>query len=170
MKIYLVRHGIASERIGGAILNDSMRPLTDEGRVETKAVVTGLKKLGVKPDLIVASPLVRARQTAEIFKEVLLVQSDMVICDALAPGGMPAAVFKFLQAQIKNSGNIDSIALFGHEPDVGHLAATLIGAEEIEIPFKKAGVCRVDVSSIPPTSPGYLKWFVTPKIAAMLAE
>jgi phosphohistidine phosphatase len=167
MKIYLVRHGIATERIGGAVLNDSMRPLTDEGRTESRAVAHGLKKINVKPSFFVSSPLVRAKQTAEIFQEVLAGQSDVKICDALAPGGSPATLYRFL----RELGNFQEIMLFGHEPDIGMLAATLLdAAQDLQIPFKKAGVCRVDVFDLPPTTPGILKWFITPKLASALAK
>ena len=64
MKIYLVRHGIATETIGGAVLNDSMRPLTEEGRAESRTVAQGLKRLNVKPNFFVSSPLVRKTKRA----------------------------------------------------------------------------------------------------------
>ena len=168
MKIYLVRHGIATERIGGAVLNDSMRPLTDEGRQESKSVAQGLKRINVKPNFFVSSPLVRAKQTAEIFAEVLGGDSSEVkICDALAPGGSPSTLYKFL----RELGNFQEVALFGHEPDIGMLAATLLdAAHELRLPFKKAGVCRVDVYDLPPSTPGILKWFITPKIATILSK
>ena len=167
MKIYLVRHGIASERIGGAVLNDSMRPLTDEGRAECRSVSHAIKKLNVKPAFFVSSPLVRARQTADIFADVLAGKPEIKVCDALAPGGAPAALYRFL----RELGNFQEVMLFGHEPDIGMLAATLLNAEnELQLPFKKAGVCRVDVFDLPPSSAGVLKWFITPKIATALTK
>ncbi|CAM6001770.1 unnamed protein product [Sphagnum balticum] len=164
MKIYLVRHGIASDRIGGPILNDGMRPLTDEGRAETKAVAKGLKRLGVKPDVMVVSPLVRTRQTAEILAECLSLNVPLDLCPDLAPGGSPSSIFKFLQ----QFDTAKEIMLVGHEPDVGTITAALIGADDLELPFQKAGVCRVDIASLPPNSSGVLKWFITPKIASLL--
>jgi phosphohistidine phosphatase len=167
MKIYLVRHGIAAERLGGAVLNDSQRPLTDEGKAETKLVAQGLKRLGVEPGLLIASPLVRARQTAEIFADVLSVKEEVKVTDALAPGGSSSNLYKFLR-QLKA---VEEIALFGHEPDIGRLTATLMWAgPELDLPFKKAGVARVDVQDLPPTSPGTLKWLITPKIASLLVK
>ncbi len=167
MKIYLVRHGIAAERLGGAVLNDSQRPLTDEGKAETRQVAQGLKRLGAEPTLLVASPLVRARQTAEIFADVLTAKEEIKICDALAPGGSSSNLYKFL----RQLNLAEEIALFGHEPDIGRLTATLLWAgPELDLPFKKAGVARVDVQDLPPTSPGILKWFLTPKIASLLAK
>lgn len=167
MKVYLVRHGIAQERIGGAVLNDSMRPLTEEGRTETKEVAHGLKRLNVKPDLVVSSPLVRARQTAEIIREVLGTTEELKITDSLSPGGSASGVYKFL----RQFNDVDEICLVGHEPDIGRLAGTLLWAgPELDIPFKKAGVCRIDVSDLPPTIPGTIKWFITPKISCLLGK
>ncbi|HEY9784249.1 MAG TPA: phosphohistidine phosphatase SixA [Candidatus Obscuribacterales bacterium] len=165
MKIYLMRHATAVERIGGAILNDSQRPLTDEGKEETKAVASALKRLNTKPDLVVASPLVRAKQTAEIILEVLGAREELKTTGALAPGGTSTEIFKYLQ----QFDNYEDIFLVGHEPDVGRIAADLIWARpEVNIPFKKAGVIRVDTADLPPSWPGTLKWFLTPKMAGLM--
>jgi phosphohistidine phosphatase len=166
MKIYIVRHGIAQERLGPGVTTDAQRPLTDEGRDETRLVAHALKRLGIKADMIVTSPLVRARQTAEIINDVIGGKDDLKVTDTLAPGGEPAAVYKYL----RQFNHADEIFCVGHEPDVGRLTGALIWAGPgVEIPFKKAGVCRVDIASIPPTMPGTLKWFITPKIATLLA-
>ncbi|HEY9730606.1 MAG TPA: phosphohistidine phosphatase SixA [Drouetiella sp.] len=165
MKVYLVRHGIAQERLGGAVLNDSQRPLTDEGRAEMKQVAHALKRLNVKPDVIVCSPLVRARQTAEIIRDGLNFSDELKITDTLAPGGSPGSVFKYL----KQFATAEEIFLVGHEPDVGMLVSSMLwAAKDVHFPFKKGAVCRVDVYDFPPTSPGVLKWFMTPKIAKLV--
>ena len=167
MKLYLVRHGIAQERLGGAVLNDSQRPLTDEGRAETRQVAHALRKLGVKAEVVVTSPLTRARQTAEIFNEVLGHGDEVKITDSLAPGGSTASVYRFFQ----KLNHAEEVFCVGHEPDIGKLAAALMWAgPELDIPFKKAGVLRVDVPDVPPTIPGTLKWFITPKIATHLVR
>jgi phosphohistidine phosphatase len=169
MKLYLMRHGIATERIGGAILNDSQRPLTEEGKAETKLVALGLKRLAIKPDLVVTSPLVRAKQTAEIIIDVLGAKDDLKVTDALAPGGAASDLYKFLR-QFNQPQAPQEVFLVGHEPDMGRLAGTLLWAgPELDIPFKKAGVARIDIADVPPTAPGTLKWFLTPKIAALMA-
>lgn len=55
MKLYLMRHGIAVDRLSGDITSDFQRPLTKEGQEETKAVASVLKKIGIKANLIVSS-------------------------------------------------------------------------------------------------------------------
>lgn len=170
MKIYLVRHGIAGDHIFGAPNADAQRRLTAEGKSETKDVAFGLKRIGINPKLIITSPLVRAKETAEIFHKVLGVKEELIITEALAPGSTANAVYKMLK-QILKVHFVDEIMLAGHEPDMGYLAGNLLSqGSEMDIPFKKSAVCRIDVSDVPPTQPGTLKWFVTPKIASMLAD
>ncbi len=163
MKIYLVRHGIAVEGLMRGITRDSERPLTDEGIEETKMVARGLKCIGVKPDVIVASPLIRAKQTADILHAEL--GGELTTSDSLCPGVTPSNVYKFL----KKYSESNELFLVGHEPDVGDLVKSMVGAGyEFTLPFKKAGVCCVEVHDLPPTLPGTLKWLVTPKIFSQL--
>ncbi len=166
MKLYLLRHGIAVDHIGGEIKNDWQRPLTKEGNEETKAVALGLKRIGVKADLIVSSPLVRAKQTAEIVMQVLAKESEVQITEALAPGGLSSDLYIFLKQSVQK----ENIFLVGHEPDISRLAGNLLwSGPELYMPFKKAGICRIDIVDIPPTRPGVLKWFMSPKILCLLA-
>lgn len=161
-----MRHASAVERLGGAILNDSQRPLTDEGKAEAKLVASALKRIGVKPDLIISSPLTRARQTAEIIRDGLDGKEELKVSDSLAPGGTSSEVLKYLKQQ----GSFEDAFLVGHEPDIGRIAADMIWAgPEVAIPFKKAGVIRVDIVDLPPSWPGTLKWFMTPKIASLIS-
>lgn len=166
MKLYLVRHGIAVEGLVRGISSDSQRPLTEEGIEETKMVARSLKRLNVKPEVIVSSPLVRAEQTAEILKEQLF--GELMTSDSLCPGVTAQNVYKFL----KEYADKDEIMLVGHEPDMGELVKEIVCAGfEFSLPFAKAGVCCVEVADLPPTMPGTLKWLVTPKLLAdLLAE
>lgn len=167
MELMLIRHGIAGQKISGAVVNDAQRPLSDEGREETHLVGLALKRLGLKPDLVVTSPLVRANQTAVIIADVFGITQSVRVCDALAPGGTASDLYKFLA----NVRQAEQLFLVGHEPDMGRLAATLLWAgPELDMPFKKSGVCRIDIADIPPTAPGTLKWFLTPKIASLIAK
>ena len=165
MKLYLLRHGMAVDHLGGEIKSDWQRPLTKEGQEETRQVALGLKKIGVKADLIVTSPLIRAKQTGEIVLDVLAKGTEMKMTESLAPGGTASDLYKFLAPY----GQMQDIFLVGHEPDIGRLAGTLLWAgAELYMPFKKCGICRIDIADMPPTSPGVLKWFLTPKIVCAL--
>jgi phosphohistidine phosphatase len=166
MKLYLLRHGIAVERIGGVIRSDFERPLTDEGRRELEVISLALKRLNVKAELVISSPLLRAKQTAEIIAEVHALDKPIEISECLAPGGAVSDVYKVL----RKFSSLQEVFLVGHEPDIGRLAGALLWAgTEFDMPFKKAGICRIDISDVPPSYPGRLKWFVTPKMISCLA-
>ena len=161
LELYLVRHGIAAER-GPEYPDDSKRPLTRKGMAAVKQEAKALNALEVSFDVIIASPLTRTRQTAEILAQHLLKKPTLVLSDALAPAGTPAAVMQ----EIGNHPRKARIALVGHEPNIGELAARLIGARST-IEFKKGAICRIDFEALPPESLGQLRWFVT---ARMLRE
>jgi phosphohistidine phosphatase len=87
------------------------------------------------------------------------------ILDALAPGHTAQDVM----TQLAKAAKRRRIALVGHEPDLGELAAHLIGASRA-MPFKKGGVCRVDIESLRSKSAGTLIWFVGPKVLRNLVR
>lgn len=158
LELYLVRHGIAAER-GPEYPDDSKRPLTGKGMAALRKQAKALNALKVSFDVIIASPLTRTRQTAEILAEHLAKKPTVVFSDALAPAGTPAAVIQ----EIGNHPRKARIALVGHEPNIGELAARLIGARS-PIEFKKGAICRIDFDGLPPKSLGELRWFVTPRM------
>jgi len=161
--IYLIRHGVAAER-GDAYPDDTLRPLTKDGVSRLRQGAKALGGLGVTFDVILTSPLVRTRQTAEVIAAGLGGKPPIEMADALAPEGTPAAV---VQALAKHAGKA-AIALVGHEPNLGELAARLIGARR-PLEFKKGGVCRIDFDSLPPKGAGSLRFFLTPKVLRQLA-
>ena len=63
MELYFLRHGIAADE-GPADSGDAGRPLTEQGIKKMKEAARGLRRLGVRPEVLLSSPLVRARQTA----------------------------------------------------------------------------------------------------------
>ena len=158
LELYLIRHGIAAER-GDDYPDDSKRPLTNDGISSLRKEVAALETLDVAFDHIITSPLVRAKQTAEIFAQHLPSKPSMSTSDSLAPAGSPAGV---VQDVVKHARK-GRIALVGHEPNLGELAARLIGAKS-PIEFKKGGICRIDFEVLPPKGTGQLRWFVTPKM------
>ena len=81
-----MRHGIAADLGEGGVLKDADRPLTLEGRAKLKLAAQGLRELGVKFNVIFTSPLLRARQTAEVVAEILDLPHKVKILDSLAPG------------------------------------------------------------------------------------
>ena len=162
LELYLIRHGIAAER-GKDWPDDSKRPLTPEGISRLRKAARGLNELGVGFDQIVTSPLVRTRQTADIFAEELKSKPPVVTSDALAPAGTPASVIQEIAKHVRKP----RLALVGHEPNLGELAAQLIGSRT-PLEFKKGGICRIDFDVLPPKGAGALRWFLTPKLLRSL--
>ena len=158
IELYLIRHGIAEEP-GEAWPDDARRPLTDEGMARLRKVARGLAQLGVTIDVLLTSPLVRARQTADIVASGLDPRPHIATIDSLAPGASVTAVFADLEKHAKRA----SVGLVGHEPNIGELMARLVGSKR-EFAFRKGGVCRIDVDALPPTAPGELRWFLPPKV------
>jgi len=163
-ELYLVRHAIAAER-GEDWPDDDKRPLTARGVARFKESVTGLVRLGVAVDEIFTSPLIRAKQTADLLAAGLPGKPSVKVLDALSPGHAPGSVL----AQLARAAKRRRIALVGHEPGLGELAAHLIGAGRA-LPFKKGGVCRIDVESLTSRRAGALSWFVTPKVLRGLSK
>lgn len=157
-ELYLIRHGIAEPR-GDAWPDDAKRPLSEDGIDSMKKEARGLARLNIGIDVILSSPLVRTKQTAEIVGASLDSRPTIVHIDSLAPGGSYAA----LVADLEKHSRKHAIALVGHEPGIGELAARLIGSRH-PIEFKKGAICRIDLDEIPPSGPGDLRWMVTPKI------
>lgn len=163
-ELYLVRHAIAAQR-GEEWPDDDKRPLTARGVARFKESVNGLSRLDVVVDEIFTSPLVRAKQTAELLAAGLPGKPSIKVLDALSPGHAPGSVL----AQLAKAARRRRIVLVGHEPGLGELAAHLIGAGRA-LPFKKGGVCRIDVESLTSRRAGALSWFVTPKVLRGLSK
>jgi phosphohistidine phosphatase len=162
--IYLVRHAIAGER-GDKWPDDTKRPVTHEGAARMRAAVRGLAALDVEIDVICTSALVRAVQTAEILAKGLAPKARITTLAALAPGSAPARMAEAIAAHAPGA----CVAVVGHEPGLGELAAWLIGARQPR-PLKKGGVCRIDMIEWPPArGQGTLVWAATPKMLRALA-
>lgn len=140
MELYIVRHGIAEDVASDG--TDASRALTEEGRKKMKEAAAGFVRLGRPPARIFSSPLVRARQTAEILAHAL--KSSVEEMTELAPGHSPAQVCDRLQ-QLKT---VDRVMVVGHEPNCSELAAYLLSARgNVRIEFKKGAVCAIETRS-----------------------
>ena len=121
MELYFLRHGLAGERSEWTG-PDEARPLTEAGKTQTANEAAGLTRLGLVPDLILTSPLVRARQTAEILAQGLGVAKRVVIDERLS-GGFRR---KLLREIDKEHRGQDRLMLVGHEPDFSHVVGRVI--------------------------------------------
>lgn len=143
MELYLIRHGIAAEPEDCA--TDEERPLTDKGRQKTVKVAKQLRDRRVHFDLILTSPLVRANETALILQEAGL-SNQVEESTSLAPDGDIHVWVRWLEEQWQNANGDRSLALVGHQPDLGNWAETLVwGIAREKLILKKAGVIGVNI-------------------------
>ena len=99
-ELYIVRHAIAAER-GDDWPDDDKRPLTEKGIVRFKDGLAGLNWLDVGLDEIFSSPLVRAKQTADLLAAGISGKPPVKLLPALAPGHAPDVVMQQLAQTAK---------------------------------------------------------------------
>ncbi len=158
MEIYLLRHGIAEDQ--SPTQQDAHRALTKDGVTRLREVLTTVASAGNSPQLILSSPYVRARQTAEIAREILRVQPEIVETHALVPMAQPREAWDDIRALRSES----SILLASHEPLMGQLLGFLLSVPGLQVDFKKGAIAKVDLHSFGPAPRGVLKWFLTAKL------
>lgn len=164
MIISLLRHAVAVERGSGNFPNDD-RPLTEEGRTKMMKAANGLLRCGPAPDLILTSPLHRARDTAVIVAKALGIPRLVVETPLLLPEASDSALWD----EIRSRKIDEAIMLVGHEPQLSRLASALLCAPDLQLEFKKGSLCSIEVSSLPPRQAGTLLWLLTQRHLRRLA-
>jgi phosphohistidine phosphatase len=159
VEILLLRHGIAEDARPGQ--PDADRALTREGKQKLRALLRRLAKAAVRPSLILTSPFLRARQTAEIAHEVLAPEAMIVPARALSPGSSAQEAWE----EIRLYSNQPSVLCASHQPLCSELAGFLLGAPGLSIDFKKGAMIRIDADSAALRPRGTLKWMAVPKFA-----
>src|SRR3989442_540205 len=118
MDLYFLRHGLAVEREEFDYANDAARQLTPKGRRQLRTVAAALRAMKLRFEVIWSSPLVRARQTAEIIAAELKLKKHLAFADELKPGG---SAKKLVQAVGGLNPRPKNLLLVGHEPDFSEL-------------------------------------------------
>ena len=161
MEIYLLRHGIAENHSPNG--RDSDRALTEEGRAKLRCVLKIVADGGVRPELIISSPYLRAKQTADIAKELLGFKDELMLSDALVPEADPQDIWQEIRTVHRAAG---CILLASHEPLMGRCLGYLLGTPELLVDFKKGAIVRVDLEHFGLNPRGSLRWMLIPKLAA----
>lgn len=159
MQLLMIRHAIAEtpEEFAASGADDGLRPLTKDGRRKMAAGAKGLRRLVPALDVLAASPLVRAQQTAAIVAE-RYGDIPIVTTPALQPDGKPSAFLSWLRTQ-----EGDVVAAVGHEPHLGVLVTWLLtGLAESRVPLGKGGACLLEFASRPQKGDAKLRWALTP--------
>ena len=166
MDVLVVRHGVALDRVEAESqgVPDSERPLTAEGQRRMKGVARGLSGRVPEVDVLISSPLLRARQTAELLREryrgLTCIESE-----ALLPDAEPPALARVLNEHASER----VVAVVGHEPHLsGWVGWSLAGEPRSIVELRKGGACFLRFAAAVSAGEGRLHWLMTPALARRL--
>lgn len=163
MDLYILRHGKAEGARPGS--SDMNRRLTERGREEIISVGRWIAAQGIRFDLIAASPLARAQETAAIVADALGQRESLVTWKVLAPDGNPDAVY----LEIGKHKDARAILLVGHEPQLSVLISWIVSREGIAaIAFSKGSLAKIREFMFSGSPSGELHWLLTAKQMAGL--
>jgi phosphohistidine phosphatase len=163
MKLLIVRHAAAMDR-GTPGLADELRPLTEEGIARFGSVARALRSLA-EIDVLLSSPLLRAKQTAEIMAGEL---KGVRVTECAALGG---ASREEVEDALSRLPVRSSIALVGHEPALSEWASDWLSARHSPaFAFKKGGAALLECEGYPEAGSCGLVWWLPPKILRRLGE
>jgi phosphohistidine phosphatase len=162
VKLLLIRHAPAV-RTGSAGTRDHARPLTPRGRARFRLAARGLARIADRPDVLLTSPLARARATADIAAAAFRKVRPRVE-PALGRENVDAVV-----AALERYPRDATVAVVGHEPTLSRLLARMLGVlqDDDRFAFKKGGAALLDLPD-GPAAAGQLRWFVKPRILRSL--
>ncbi len=160
MNIYLIRHAKAVTQAEQHYEVDEDRPLTADGEVQARQLAETLHRRGVELDVVLTTPLLRARRTAEILLENWQGQPtpELVVENRIKPECGPRKLARVLRDVQKQN-----VAIVGHQPDIGDWAAWLIGSKKVCIDFAKGGAALIVWDEALKKGGGALQWLVTPR-------
>ncbi len=159
MEIILMRHAKAEEKNLIKYPNDELRPLTDDGKEIQKNISKAMKKIAKNIDIILTSPFLRAKQTAEITAFYLGLVDKMESTDYLGNDFTIENIAALIQ---EKSLTENRVLLIGHEPNLSQIAGYYLG-NEINLQFKKSGIMIITFAESPHQNQGFLRSFYRPK-------
>lgn len=160
MDILIVRHGLAGKRDPGAWPDDDLRPLTPRGRRAFAKAARRIRAAGASPRRVLASPAVRALETARILaRELGLRRKDVIAVPALHHAVPARSALKALTSLSRDLPA--AFAVVGHEPNLGRMLSLLVcGSAGAALPLGKGAACLVEAEA-PEPGAGRLLWSLT---------
>ena len=160
MNLYFLRHGLAVEGDAFNYASDAARRLTPKGKKNLRAVAAALRAMEPRLDMIWSSPLMRARQTAEIIAAKLKLKKRLALADELKPGG---AAKKLVQKINELKSMPENILLVGHEPDFSEFISLFVTGQTGDgFALKKGGLAKLEIEKLRPGKCAILAWLLTP--------
>lgn len=164
MKLYLLRHGDAGEA-GDSKVKDAERPLTPKGIQRTRQLAGALEQMEVPFDAILSSPLVRARETAEIIARELKFGGKVELTDSLTLSGSMENLVRQLTMLRPSPKNI---LLVGHEPYLsGFISLLCTGGPGMGLEMKKGALCRLETAAPSCGKCATLEWLLPPRVVGL---
>ncbi len=162
MQLLVIKHGIAENpsTVVATGQDDSGPPLSKEGKQMMKGVAAGLRELVEKVDVIGASPLLRAQQTAQIVAQAY---NDLQVATLkeLLPESDPPALLTWL----RQHATVNVVAIVGHEPNLGRVVTWLMsGVKASRVALTKGGTCLLEFSDSVSAGNARLLWLITPSL------
>ncbi len=156
MDIYFLRHASAGESLSDP-KQDEKRPLDEVGVRQSQQIGRVLAKLEVQPDVIISSPLVRAKQTAALVATELGFKKTLLLDHSLRPD----ADFEQFRQLLRKYSRKKTVIVTGHNPTLSEFLSLVISSETTEstIELKKGAIAKVQVKRGQPL----LQWIMTPK-------
>lgn len=164
MKLYLLRHGDAVEA-SDPRYKDAERPLTVKGIQRTKLLADALVQMEISFDVVLSSPLVRARETAELVARGLKFGGKPELTEALTPFGS----MENLVHQLTTLRPVpQSVLLVGHEPYLsGFISLLCTGGPGLELEMKKGALCRLEVTTPSCGRCATIEWLLPPRVVGL---
>lgn len=142
-RLYIMRHGHSPTPAEAGVTKDSLRPLSDQGREDTRAMAAELLRRGGVPGLILHSPLLRAVQTAG---EVAAILKPAKGSEPFVPLDNSRPAEEVERELAARGACVDEVLAIGHQPQIGEIAALL--ADEI-FEFRPATIIALELSPAP---------------------
>jgi len=155
MILYFLRHGRAEQHAEGP---DSERKLTKKGTHELKGAAPLWKRLNLRPEVILTSPLVRAVETAGIARDALGLKKEPEPDDRLRPG----ATWEGLAQAMVDHREAARVMFVGHNPDFESAIELLSGAEAVRL--RPGGVACLEFPGVPEPGQGEIAWLLDPDL------
>jgi phosphohistidine phosphatase len=169
MNLYLMRHAIAVAGNEPGVDTDGERSLSPKGIKRMRKAARGLKRLEIPFDALLTSPLLRARQTADVVAPLIGLEGQVEVISGLTP----ESSVDNLISDLTGYQNREHLLLVGHEPLLSQTVSFLLTGkrnQELGIELKKGGLCRIEIDGLPPDKPGKLHWLLAPKQLRLFGE
>ena len=155
MNIYLIRHGEAEPTSDNKPHEE--RALTEEGVIILRNSSLLWKNFVDSFDIILSSPLKRAKQTAEIIMEAFALKTEVVVEISLLNGGQINDLLNLAAAL-----ELENIAMVGHQPDISMHISAMIGIEDIKARISPGTIAKISFPEKPRIGKGVLELLLPP--------